>query len=143
MYLGFSDPFGLSGHGQTILQFLGEIDIFDQDTFNFDAPGHSDFFNNLLNALSDFLTPFNDVLKDTGTEDVTESSLSTFHESSTHWSDPKCCLVGIDNVEVDDRGDMNIDIVFGHTHLSRDFEDCDFNVDLLQFLAHSARLEEI
>ena len=41
-------------------------------------------FNNLLDALSDFLTPFNDVLKDTGTEDVTESGLSTFHESSTH-----------------------------------------------------------
>ena len=46
-------------------------------------------------------------------------------------------------MEVDDRGDMNIDIIFGHTHLGRDFDDRDFNVDLLQVLAQSARLEEI
>lgn len=41
-YLGFSDPFGLSGHGQTVLQFPREIDVFDQDTFDFDTPGGGD-----------------------------------------------------------------------------------------------------
>ena len=131
----------MSGHGQTVLQFPGEIDVLDQNTFDFDAPSRSDFGDDFLDALSDFLASLNDVLQDAGTEDVTERGLRTFHKSSADGTNTKGRLVRVDNVEVDDRRDVHVDIVFGHTHLRRDFDDRDFDVDLLQFLTQSGKYQ--
>ena len=119
------------------MQFPREVDIFDQDTLDFDTPCGSDFGDNFLDTLGDFLASLNDVLQDAGTEDVTESSLSTFHESGADRTNSKSRLVRVDNVEVNDRCDVDVDIVFGHTHLRRDFDDSDLDVDLLHSLTQS------
>jgi len=71
---------------------------------------------------------------------VTERSLSTFHESSADGTNSKGRFIRIDNVEINDRCDVDVDIVFGHTHLRWDFDDCNFDVDLLDFLTQSGTI---
>ena len=73
---------------------------------------------------------------------MTKCGLRTFHESSADRSNSKGRLVRIDNVEVNDRCDVDVDIVFSHTYLRWDFDDRDFDVDLLQFLAQSGKISE-
>lgn len=116
------------------MQFPRKVDILDQNAFDFDTPSSCDFSDDFLNALSDFFTSFNDILEDSGTKNVTKSSLSTFDKSSADTTDAESCLVRIDNVVVDDRGDVDVDVVFGHTYLRRNFDDGNLDVDLLQFL---------
>jgi len=119
------------------LEFSGEIDILDQDTLDADTPCGSDLCDNLLDALSDFFTSFNDVLEDTCTKDVTKGRLGTLHKSGTHAANAECRFVGIDDVVVDDRCDVHVDIIFGHAYLSGNFHDGDLDIDLLYFLAQT------
>jgi hypothetical protein len=83
--------------------------------------------------LGNFLASFNDILQDACTKDMSKRGLSTLHKGSADISDSKSCLIRIDNVEVDDGGNVDVDIIFGHTHLRWNFDDCNFNIDLLQF----------
>jgi hypothetical protein len=124
------------------LEFSGEIDILDQDTLDADSPCGSNLCDNLLDALSDFFTSFNDVLEDTCTKDMTKGRLGTLHESGTHAANAEGCFVGIDDVVVDDRCDVHVDIIFGHTNLSGNFNDGDLDIDLLYFLAQRIDFSE-
>jgi hypothetical protein len=133
----------LSGHGQGILQFPREIDILDQNTLNLDTPSHCNLLDNLLDTLRNFLPSLNHVLKDPRTKDVAERGLSPLHQGGTDAADAKGCFVGVDDVVVDDRGDVHVDIVFGHADLGGDFDDGDFDVDLLQFLAQTRKMRHV
>ena len=68
---------------------------------------------------------------------MTKSGLSTFNEGLTDRVDSKGRFIRIDNVVIDDRGDVDIDVVFCHTDLGWDFDDLDFDIYVLQFLAQS------
>lgn len=125
----------MSGHGETVLKFSGEIDILDQDTFDLNTPSHRNIRNDFLDTLCDFLTTFNDILQDTGTENMTQSGLSSFHKGGSDIAYTKGWFIGVDNVVVDDWGDVYVDIVLGHTDLGGDLDDLNLDVDLLQFLA--------
>jgi hypothetical protein len=127
----------LGGHGKRILQFPGEIDILDQDTLHFNTPSHCDIRDDFLDTLRDFLSSFNDVLQDSGTKDMTQRGLCTLHKRRSDVSDSKSGLVRIDNVEINDRGNVDVYIILCHAHLRRNLDDCDFDVDLLNFLAQS------
>lgn len=70
-------------------------------------------------------------MKDTSTKDMTEGGLCTLHKGGADVTDTESGLVGIDDVVVDDWGDMNVDVVFGHTNLRWYFNDGDFDIDLL------------
>ena len=91
----------------------------------------SDLGDDFLDTLSDFLASFNHILENTCTEDVTECGLGTLHQGGTDAADTEGGLVGIDDVVVDDGCDVNVDIVFGHTYLGCNFNDGDFDIDLL------------
>lgn len=119
------------------MQFPGEIDILDQNTLNLDTPRHSNLLNNLLDTLRNFLASLNHVLKDPRTKNVAKRGLSPLDQGGTDAADAKGRFVGIDDVVVDDRGDVHVDIVFGHADLRGDFDDGDFDVDLLQSLAQT------
>lgn len=62
---------------------------------------------------------------------MAESGLCTLHKCGADVADPESGFVGIDDVVVDDRGDVDVDIVFGHTYLRWHFHDGDFDIDLL------------
>lgn len=68
---------------------------------------------------------------------MTEGCLCTFHESSANGTNAKGRFVGVHNMVVNDGCDVNIDVIFGHANLRWDFDDGDFDIDLLQFLAQS------
>jgi hypothetical protein len=127
----------LSGHGQGILQFPREVDILDQNTLNLDTPSHRNFLDNLLNTLRNFLPSFNHILKDSRTKDVAKRGLSPLDQGGTDVADAKGRFVGVDDVVVDDRGNVHVDVVFGHADLGGDFDNGDFDVDLLQFLTQT------
>lgn len=68
---------------------------------------------------------------------MSKSCLSTLNKSSSNITDSKGGLVRIDDMVINDWGDVYVDIVFGHTNLRRDFDDSDLDVNLLQFLTQS------
>jgi hypothetical protein len=68
---------------------------------------------------------------------VAESSLSTFDKSSANRTNSEGSPIGIDNVEINDRSDVDIDVIFSHTDLRWNFKNSNFDVNLLQSLAQS------
>jgi hypothetical protein len=132
----------LSGHGQGILQFPGKVDILDQNALNLDTPSHRNLLNNLLDALRNFLPSFNHVLKDSRTKDVTKRGLRPLDQGGTDVADAKGCFIGVNDVVVDDGGDVHVDVVFGHADLGGDFDDGDFDIDLLQSLTQTERCQK-
>jgi hypothetical protein len=68
---------------------------------------------------------------------VTESGLGTFHKSSADRGNSEGSFVRIDNMVINDRSNVAIDVVSSHTGLSWNFNDSNFDVDVLQFFAQS------
>ena len=62
---------------------------------------------------------------------MTEGGLCALNKCGADITDTESGLVGIDDMVVDDRGDMHVDIIFGHTYLRWHFNDGDFDIDLL------------
>ena len=66
---------------------------------------------------------------------MTEGSLRTFDECLVNISNSKGCFVRINDVVVDDRCDMNIDIISGHADLGRHFNNLNPDIYMLQSFA--------
>ncbi len=140
--LGLADPLALGRHGERLLQLLAEDNVLDQHALDLDTPAGSDVLNNLANGLGDLLAALNDVLQDTGTDDVAQSGLRALNEGLADIGDAKGSLVGADNVVVDDGGQVDGDVVLGHADLLGDFHDLDLDVDLDQALAERVDLDQ-
>lgn len=111
------------------MELAGENDILDQHALDLHTPTIGDIFNYLCNALGNLLATLNDVLQDTGTNDMAKSGLGAFNKCLADVDDAEGGLVGGDNVVIDDGGKVDGDIVLGHTDLLRDFADLDLDVD--------------
>lgn len=127
--LTLSDTLALGGHGERVLEFTSKNDIFDQHTLDLHTPAVCDILDNLGDALRDFFTALNDILQDTGTNDMAKSGLSAFNKCLADVDDTEGSLVGGDDMVVDDGGKMDGDIVLGHTDLLGNFAYLDFDID--------------
>ena len=114
---GFSDTFGLGGHGEGVLEFGGEDDVFDEHGFDLDAPSRSDVFDDFADGLGNFFAALDDVLEDTGADDVAEGGLGAFDEGLADVGDTEGGFVGGGDVVVDYGGQLEVHVVFGHADL--------------------------
>ena len=114
---GFSDTFGLRGHGEGVLEFGGEDNVFDEHAFDLDAPAGGDVFDDFAYGLGDFFAAFDDVLEDAGANDVAESGLGAFDEGLADVGDAERGFVGGGDVVVDYGGELEVYVVFGHADL--------------------------
>ena len=67
--------------------------------------------------LRNLFTTLNDILEDTGTNNVTESGLCTLNKSLANVGDSECCLVWGCDVVVDNRGQVEGNVVLSHADL--------------------------
>ena len=114
---GFTDSFGLRGHGEGVLEFGGEDYVFDEHAFDLDAPSRCDVFNDFADGLRDLFTAFDDVLEDAGADDVAEGGLGALDEGLADVGDAESGFVRGGNVIVDYGGELEVYIVFSHTDL--------------------------
>lgn len=121
---------------------MTEDNVLDEHALDLDTPASGNIFDNFSNRLSNLLAAFNDVLQDTGTNDVAEGGLSALNEGLANVGNAKSGLVWADNVVVDDRGQVEIDIVLGHADLLRDFNNLNLDVDLDDALREGVDLDE-
>ena len=116
---GFTDTFALCGHGEGVLEFGGEDDVFDEHAFDLDTPARGDVFDDFPDGLGDFFAAFDDVLEDAGTDDVAEGGLGAFDEGLADIGDAEGGFVGGGDVVVDHGGELEVYVVFGHADLFR------------------------
>lgn len=140
--LALTDSLALCGHGQRLLQFLAEDNILDQHALDLHTPASRDILDDLPNALRDLFTALDDVLQDARTNDMAQGRLGTLDQRLAHIADAECRLVRARNVVVDDAGQVQRDIVLGHTDLARNFDNLDLDVDLDQAFGEGIDLDE-
>lgn len=73
---------------------------------------------------------------------MAKSGLGTLHERLADIGDAERSLVRRDDVVVDDRGQVDSDIVLGHADLAGHFSDLNLDVDGGQVLAERVDLDE-
>lgn len=140
--LGLSDPLGLSGHRQRVLQLVVEDDVLDQHAFNLYAPAGSDVFDDLADGLCNLLAALNHILQHTGADDMAEGGLSALNESLADVGDAKSRFVRRCDVVVDDGGEVDVDVVLGHADLAGHLDDLDLDVHLDEFLREWVDLDK-
>lgn len=140
--LALSDTLGLRGHGERVLELVAKDDVLDQDRLDLDTPGGGDVLDYLANRLGDFLAALNDVLQDARTDHVPQGGLRTFYQRLAHIRDTEGRLVRRDHRVVDDRAQVNGDVVLGHAHLSRHLDDLDLDVHGHQALTQWVDFDE-
>lgn len=112
------------------MQVLAEDNILDEHALDLNTPTGGNLLDDLANRLSNLLTALDDILQDAGTHDVSKGGLSALNEGLTDVCDTKSSLVRADDVIVDDRGQVQGDIVLGHADLLGDFNDLNLDIDL-------------
>lgn len=140
--LALSDTLALSSHGKRLLELLAEDDVFDKHALDLDTPAGSNVLDDLSNALGDLLAALNDILEHTGTDDVAEGGLGALDEGLADVGNAEGGLVGGDDVVVDDRGQVEGDVVLGHADLLGNLDNLDLDVHLDQVLAEGVDLDE-
>lgn len=140
--LAFTDTLALGSHGQRLLQLLAEDDILDEHRLNLDTPAGRDVLDDLANALGDLLAALDDVLENTGTDDVAQGGLGTLDQGLADVGDSEGGLVRADDVVVDNTGEVEVDVVLGHAHLLGDLDDLDLDVDLDEALGQGVDLNQ-
>lgn len=131
-----------SCHRQRFLQVLAENDILDEHALNLDTPTSGDLLDDLSNGLGDLLTALNDILQDASTNDVAQGSLSALDKGLADVGDAEGGLVRADDVVIDDRGQVQGDIVLCHADLLRNLDDLDLDVDLDDALGQRVDLDQ-
>ena len=138
--LGFTDTLRLSSHRKGVLEIVAEDDVFDEHGLDLDTPAHCDVLDDLTDGLGNLFPALDDVLKDAGTNDVTEGGLGTLDQSLANVGDSESSLVRRGNVVVDDRCEVERDIVLCHANLAWHLDDLDLDIDLNEALGE--RIDE-
>ena len=115
--LALTDPLGLRGHGERVLQVAAEDDVLDEHGLDLDTPAGCHLLDDLRCRLRDLLAALDHVLQDAGTDDVAQSGLGTLDERLSDVGDTEGGLVWGDDLVVDDGGQVEGDVVLGHADL--------------------------
>ena len=140
--LGLSRTLGLGSHGQRILQFLVKDQIFDEHRLDFNTPAGRGLLDDLANGLCDLLTALDNILEDTGTDHVTKCCLCTLDESLADVGNAESGLVRRGDAVVNDRGELQRDVIFGHADLLGNFDDLNFDIDLNKLLGERVDVDK-
>ena len=140
--LALSDPLALGSHGERVLELGGEDDVLDEHAFDLDTPAHGDVLDDLTDGGGDFLAALNDVLKDTRAENVTEGGLCALDECLADVGNAERGLVWAGDVVVNHRGELQVDVIFGHADLLGHLDDLDLDVDLDEFFRERVDLDQ-
>lgn len=116
------------------MQLPGEDDVFDEHGLDFDSPPGGNVFDDFANAGGYLFPSLNDILEDSGADDVSEGGLGTLDEGLLDVGDTEGGFVGGDDVVVYNGGELDSDIVLCHTDLLWDFGHLNFDINLDQFL---------
>lgn len=117
--LGLSDSLGLSGGRERLLELDGEGDVLDEDRLDRDSPLGGDALDDGLDLGGDGLPVREDALEIPRSNYVPQRRLRALDERETDVGDSERGLEGVDDVVVDDRVDVDADVVLGHDRLGR------------------------
>lgn len=121
---------------------MAEDDVLDEHRLHRNTPAGGDILDDLADALGDLLTALDDVLQDTGADDMSQGGLGTLDQGLADVGDAEGGLVRADDVVVDDAGEVQVDVVLGHAHLLGDLDNLDLDVDLDETLGQGIDLDQ-
>lgn len=140
--LALTNPLGLSGHGERILQVVAKDDVLDEHRLNLDTPARGNLFDDLGSRLRNLLTALNHILQNTRSDHMAQGGLGTLDEGLLDVCDTEGGLVGRSDLVVDDGREVEGHVVLGHADLTRHFDDLDLDVDGGQVLAERVHLDQ-
>jgi hypothetical protein len=140
--LGLTGTLRLRSHGKRVLKFLVENKIFDEHRLDLNTPAGGRLLDDLTNRLRNLLTALNNVLQNTGTDDVTQRCLRALDERLLDVADAEGGLVRRRDAIVNDRGELQRDVVLGHADLLGNFDNLDLDVDLDELLGEGVNVDE-
>ena len=107
-----------------------------------DAPARGDVFDDFADGLRDLFTALDDILENTGTDDMAKRSLRALNERLADVGDPECGFVRGRDVVVDDGGEVDADVVLCHANLLWHLDDLDLDIDLDEFFGQRVDFDE-
>lgn len=140
--LALTNPLALGSHGERLLQLLAKHNVLDEHALNLYTPAGGNILDNLANRLRELLPTLNDVLQNARTNDVAQGGLGPLDQGLTNIGDSKGGFVRAHDVVIDDRGEVQGDVVFGHADLLRDLDDLNLDIDLDQALGERVDLDQ-
>lgn len=96
---------------------MAEDDVADQHAFDFDAPAVGDLGDDVPDVLCDLLAAFNHVLQDTRANDMPQGGLGPLNQRLSDVGNAECGFVRGDDTVVDDRCEVEGNVVFGDARL--------------------------
>jgi hypothetical protein len=118
--LGLSGTLALRRHAERLLQVLAEDEVLDEDALAGRTPAAGGLLDDLADRLGNFLAALDHVLEHTGADHVAEGGLGALDQGLADVGDAEGGFVGGGDVVVDDGGELQVDVVFGHADLLGD-----------------------
>lgn len=140
--LGFSGSLGLRGHGERVLQILVEDQVLDEHGLDFYTPTSSGLFDDFADGLRDLLAALDDILQNAGTDYVAKCCLCALDECLAYIGNAEGSLVRRSDSVVDDRGELQRYVVFGHADLLGNLDNLDLDIDLNELLRKRVDVNE-
>lgn len=141
-HLGFTGTLALGSHGQRVLEFLAKDDVLDEHGLDLDTPAKRRLLDNLTNRLGNLLSALNHVLQDTRTNNMTQCRLGALDKRLADVADAKGGLVRRRNAVVNDRRQLQRDIVLCHADLLGHLDNLHLDVDLGELLRQRVHIDE-
>ena len=127
--LTLTNSLRLGRHGKRVLQIVAENNILDEHGLDLHTPPSCYVFDDLRGGLGDLLTAFNHILQDSRSDDMAQSGLGALDKRLSYIADTEGGFVGRDDLVIDNRRQVQSDIVLGHTDLTRHLDDLDLHID--------------
>ena len=121
--LSFSDSLSGSGGGQVLLKILGELDFLDEHSGDGDTPVIRWLLDDLSNVDCDPLLSFKGFLKESVSENVSESGLGDFSDGLLNIFNGEEGSAGIFSSVVHDGINSDVDVILSHNALFLQIED--------------------
>lgn len=140
--LGFSDTFGLCGHGERVLELVAEDYVLDEHRFDLDTPASRDIFDDLADRLCDLLPAFNNILKNSRTHNMPQRRLRPFNQRLPHITNSERGLMRARNMIINHTRQLQCNIILRHADLLWHLDDLDLDIDLDEALGERVDLHE-
>jgi hypothetical protein len=140
--LGLTSTLALGGHGEGVLELAGENEVLDEHRFDLNTPSVSYLLNDLTNRQRNLLATLDHILKYTRTNNMAKCRLCTLNKRLANIANAEGGLMWRCNAVVDNRREIERDVVLGHADLLGDLDDLDLDVDLHKVLGERVDVDQ-
>ena len=124
------------------MQFIAEDDVLYEHALDLDTPSRGNIFDNFTDGLCNLFTALDHILQYAGANNVSQRCLRALDKCLANIADAESSLVRRYDMIVNDRGEVEGDVVLCHADLTGYFDDLDLDINLDEALRERVDLNQ-